>query len=89
MKETLNENDRKNTIKSLKFQKMLLLPLFWSFNPEIDITLLIIGVLDMDRHKAMKRLCLGLIPNGIPAISPMLARIIDIVTDAFKDVCHI
>ena len=65
------------------------LPLLWSFMPETDMILLIIGVLDIDKHEAINRLCLGFMPKSVPAMSPMMLRIAEITIDALNEVFHI
>ena len=51
--------------------------------------LLIIGVLDIDRHEAINMLWRGPMPKRPPDISPMVPRIADIISDALNDVFHI
>ena len=65
------------------------LPLLWSFIPDTDMILLIIGVLDIDRQEAINMLWRGFIPKRPPDISPMVPRIADIIIDALNDVFHI
>ena len=47
-----------------------------------------IGVLDIDKHVATNKLCLGFIPNNVPISKPMILHRNDIVKDAVKDVRH-
>ena len=47
------------------------------------------GVLDIDKQDEINRLWRGFMPKRLPAMSPIVPRMIEIVVDALNDVFHI